>query len=73
LKQDILVSVSNLRKEFSNFKIQLKNAKDEHNKLNEEFKNANDEMARRDIQSGRQVMPSRYHMQLSAKTAVQLV
>ena len=46
LKQDILVSVSSLRKELSKLKMQLKRAEDEQKKLREEVKNAKEEKAR---------------------------
>ena len=44
LKQDILLSVSVLRKEFSNLKCQIKTEKYEQKKLREEVKNAKDEL-----------------------------
>ena len=50
LKEDILVSVSVLRKEFPILKCQIKTEKDEQKKLSEELKNAKDEMVRRDKQ-----------------------
>jgi len=45
-KQDILVSVSTLRKEISIMKMQLKSAEDEQKKLREEVKNAKEAKAR---------------------------
>jgi len=51
LKQDILLSVSVLRKEFSILKCQIKTEKEEQKKLREEFKKAKDEVVRRDRQT----------------------
>jgi len=50
IKQDILVSVSVLRKEFSTLKCQIKTEKEEQKKLREEVKKAKDELVRRDKQ-----------------------
>jgi predicted nucleic acid-binding Zn-ribbon protein len=63
LKKDILVSVSTLRKEFSQLKIQLETVNEEHRKLRDEVKNVTEEMAgRRDSQSVRQVVPTLDHV-----------
>ena len=50
LKKNILESVSTLRKEFSQLKIQLETVNKECKKLREEVKNTTEEMARRDSQ-----------------------
>jgi len=63
LKQDIIVSESVLRKEFSILKCQIKTEKEEQMKLREEVKDAKDELVRRDRQTTRQVAPSLDHMQ----------
>jgi len=73
LKQDILLSVSVLRKEFSNLKCQIKTEKYEQKKLREEVKNAKDELVRRDRQTTRQVAPSLEHMQQPTSSGDQLV
>jgi len=73
LKQDILVSVSVLSKEFSILKYQIKTEKDEQKKLREEVKNTKDEMVRRDRQTTRQVAPSLDHMQQLTSSGDQLV
>ena len=73
IKQDILVSVSVLRKEFSILKCQIKTEKEEQKKLREEVKNAKDELVRRDRQTSRQVAPSLDHMQQSTSSGDQLV
>jgi hypothetical protein len=63
LKEDILVSVSSLRKEMSTLQIQLMSAEDEKNKLQEEVKNAKEAMVRGDSRTTRQVAPSLDHTQ----------
>jgi hypothetical protein len=74
LKNDILVSVSTIRKEFSQLKVQLENVNDENKKLKEEVKNATEEAAtRRDSRSARQVALSMVHRQQSARGAVRQV
>ena len=71
LKQDILVSVSVLRKEFSILKCQTKTEEDEQKKLREEIKNAKDEMVRRE--TTRQVALYLDHMQHPTSGGDQLV
>jgi flagellar biosynthesis chaperone FliJ len=73
LKEDILVLVSSLRKDFSTLKIQLKSAEDEQNKLREEVKNAKEVKVRGDSQTTRQVAPSLDHTQKYTRSGVQLV
>ena len=46
LKQDILVSVSTIRKEIYTMKVHLKSAEEEQKKLREEVKNAKELKAR---------------------------
>ena len=59
LKNDILVSVSILRKEFSHLKVELENVNRENKNLKEEVTNATKEAARRrDSHTVRQVAPS---------------
>jgi predicted nucleic acid-binding Zn-ribbon protein len=53
LKQDLLTSVSILRKELNTLKRQISTVKDEQRKLTEEVKNAKDNMVRRDKQPDR--------------------
>jgi len=72
VKQDILLSVSVLRKEFSILKCQIKTEKEEQRKLREEVKNAKDEVVRRDRQTTRQVAPSLDHMQQPTSRGIQL-
>jgi seryl-tRNA synthetase len=56
LKNDILVSVSTLRKEFSQLKIQLENVNNENKKLTVQVTNeTEEETTRRDSRSARQV------------------
>jgi len=69
LKNDIHVSVSTLRKVFSNLMNQLQNVKDGYKKYTEEFKNATkEEVTGRDRQTTRQVAPSLDHTQQSQST-----
>jgi len=73
LKQDILVSVSTLRKEISTMKVQLKSAEDEQKKLREEVKNAKEAKARGESRTTRQVAPSLDHIQQYTRSRVQQV
>jgi small-conductance mechanosensitive channel len=73
LKQDILVSVSTLRKEISTMKMQLKSAEDEQKKIREEVKNAKEAKARGDSRTTRQVAPSLDHIQQYTRSGVQQV
>lgn len=74
LKIDILESVSTLRKEFSQLKIQLENVNEESNKLRGEVKNATKVMAwRGDSQTFRQVATSMDHVQQSPRNGVRQV
>jgi hypothetical protein len=64
LKNDILISVSTLRKEFSQLKVELENVNRENINLKEEVTNATKEAAtRRDSHTVRQVAPSLDHKQ----------
>jgi hypothetical protein len=73
-KNDILESVSTLRKVSSQLIIQLENVNEEHKKLKEEVKNAtNDSGGRSDSQSVRQVAPSLDHFQQYPKTGARQV
>jgi len=72
LKQDILLSVSVLRKEFSNLKCQIKTVKNEQKLLREGIKNAKDEFVRRDRQTTRQVAPYLDYMQQPTSSEDQL-
>jgi hypothetical protein len=72
LKEDILKSVSSLRKDFT-LKIQLKSEEDKQNKLREEVKNAKEAKVREDSRTTRQVAPSLDHTQKYTKSGVQLV
>jgi hypothetical protein len=72
-KQDILVSVSTLRKEISIMKMQLKSAEDEQKKLREEVKNAKEAKARGESRTTRQVAPSLDHIQQYTRSGVQQV
>ena len=68
LKKDILESISTLRKEFSQLKIQLETVNKECKKLREEIKNGTEEMAkRRDSQLVGQVATSVDHIQQSPR------
>ena len=59
LRNDILESVSTIRKIYSQLKVQLENVKDENKKLNAEVKKATEKATTgRDNHSGRQVAPS---------------
>lgn len=73
LRQDILESVSAIRKEFSMLKSQIKTEKNEQNKLREEVRNAKDEMARRDRLTTRQVAPSLDHTHEPTSSGDQLL
>ena len=73
LKQDILVSVSTLRKEISTMKMQLKRAEYEQKKLRVEVKNAKEAKARRDSRTTRQVTPSLDHIQQYTRSGMQQV
>jgi len=72
LNQDILVSVSSLRKQFSKMKMQLKSAEVKQKKLREEVKNAKEEKVRGD-KTTRQVAPSLDCMQQYTRSGVQLM
>ena len=64
LKNDILILVSTLRKEFSELKVQLENVNHENKNLKEEVKDATKEAAtKRDSHTARQVAPSLDHRQ----------
>jgi hypothetical protein len=74
LKNDILVSVSTLRKEFSQLKIQLENVNNENKKLTVQVTNLTEgETTRRDSHSARQVATSLDHRQQLAGGVVRQV
>ena len=74
LKNNILESVSTLRKVFSSMKTQLETKSGENKKLSEEFMKVTEEMVRmRDSQPATQVAPSLDHMQQTSRSEARQV
>jgi hypothetical protein len=72
-KQNIILSVSSLRKEISTMKMQLKNVEDERKKLIVEVRNIKEANPREDTQTTRKVAPSLDHTQKNTRSEVQQV
>jgi hypothetical protein len=74
LKNDILESVSTLRKVFSNMKTQLETKSGENKKLSEEVMKVTEQMVRlRDSQLARHVAPTLDHMQQPSRSEARQV